>query len=323
MGGVARQEDAALAEPVGQRSTRPEVGGPSHLGDVVRVEVGAGGDQSAYALRGGVRLALLELRRQLEVRRAGQRAEGDETRVAHQDMPVEPVESVLGDPHIGDQHRRRVHGLTGHRDFECAPDRAPTAVRRDQVGGAHRTGGQVRRDAFRVLGESGQRGREGDIAAQLAQACQQDLLCAPLRHHPRLPVRLGLSRRRPAEHVALALAPPVLPDHADRCRAAVRTHGVAHSEIVEDLSRARLDALAARAGEERGRLLDEEGAHAAAGQIAGEREAAGAGADDQHLSFLNAVKFHGRECVLNAVKLSRWVRRRSTGHGWPTPRCGC
>lgn len=309
MGGVPGQEDPSVAEPVGERGTRPEVGGPEDLRDVLRVQVRACGDHRAHPVRGGVRLTLLELRDQLEVPGAGQRAQREEPRVGAHHVPVEPVERVLGDPDIGHQHRCRVHRLPGHRDGQGPPHGGASAVRRDQVGGADRAGGQLRGDPVRVLGEPGQRGREHHVAAQFAQPGQQDLLGAPLRHQPRLPVRLRVRRRRDPEHVVLAHPLTVLPDHPDRRGAPVLADGVADPEVVEDLPGAGLDALAARAGEEGGRLLDEERGDAAPGQVTGQGEAAGTRADDEDRGlrdrFLNAVKFHASQCVLNAVKLSR------------------
>ena len=320
--GVARQEHPPFTEALGHRRARPEVRCPQDLGDLVGGQMGAGGDQGTYARGRDVRLAVGDLAHQLEVVRARQRAEGEIAgAVAGEDVPVEPVKG--GDADIGDQYRRRVDVLAGHRDAQRAAHRAAAAVGRDRVGGAHRPGRQLRAHAVLVLGDPRQGGAEGDAAAELGQPGVQDLLGPPLREQPGLAVRRGIRGPGALEHVVLALPGAVLPDHPDRGRPARREDRVHHAQVVEDLHGAGLDALASGAGEEGVRLLDDEGAHAAAGQIAGEGEPGGSGPHDQYVSFLNAVKFHGWEDALNAVKLSRWLLNDSTGPGWRGPPFAC
>lgn len=251
MRGVAREEHAPFAEPVRHGGARPEVRGPQHLGYLVRGQMGADADQLPYARGRGVRLALRELAHDLEVVGPRQRTDGEVAgAAAREDMPVEAVER--GDADIGDQHRGRVDALAGHRYGEDGADRAAAAVRRDHVGRADRRWscrrrpcGELGRHSVRVLAEPRQGRTESDSARELRQARVQDLLGAPLREQPRLAVRRGVRGPGALEHVVLPLAAAVLPDHADRSLAARGEDRVHDAEVVEDLHRAGLDALAA------------------------------------------------------------------------------
>lgn len=159
-------------------------------------------------------------------------------------MPVVAVEA--GDAHVRHEHRVRVDGLAGHADAQRAAHGRAAAVGRDGVPRADRvSGGEVRGHRVRVLFDRHQLAAELHPPAEFREPLEQDLLRAPLRHHPRVGVRGVVTRLRRVEHPVLADPCAVLPDHADGIGA---THGVdrvQHAEVVEDLPRARLDPLAA------------------------------------------------------------------------------
>lgn len=282
---VAGEEDPAVAETVGQGRPRPEVGDPADLGHVLGGDVRALRDDLADAVRGGVQVrALREPRHHLEVLGAGQGADREQVDAVarREDVPVVAVQAA--DPDVRHQRRARVHGLAGHADAQRAARRRPAAVRRDQVAGAHRPArGEVRGDALRVLRDTDDLVAEGDPAAQFREPRGQDLLRAPLRHHPRPVVRRVLARLGRVEHVVLADPLAVPPDHADRVGAAHRVERVDDAEVVEDLHGAGLEALAPRAREQLPGALQDQRVHAAPGQLDTEGEPGGAGADDQYV----------------------------------------
>ncbi len=290
---VPGEEDPARPEPVGQRRPGPEVGGPADLGHVLGGEVRALGDDLADAVRRGVHLrALREPRHHLEVLRAGQRADGEEADplARREDVPVVPVQAA--DPDVRHQRRARVDGLAGHADAERAPHRRAAAVRRDQVAGAQGPArGEVRGDALRVLCDPGDLVVEGDPAAQFREPRGQDLLRAPLRHHPRPVVRRVLARLGRLEHVVLTDPLAVPPDHADRVGGAHRVDRVDDAEVVEHLHRAGLEALAPRAREQRAGALQHQRVHPAPGEVDAQGETGGARADDQYIR-VQGMRFH-------------------------------
>ncbi len=214
----------------------------------------AGGDDLPYAVEGQVGCAVVQdLGDHLEVLGTGQRADREEAVVAarREDVPVVAVQA--GDTDVGDQDRVRVDGLAGHADAEPAPDHRTTAVGGHDVPGADGGAGrEPDRHTVLVLGEAGDLAVEGHPAAQLVEPGPQDLLGAPLRHHPRGAVRRVLGGLGRVEHALLGDPFAVLPDHPDRVLTTRREDRVQDAEVVEDLHRARLDPLAARAGESPG-----------------------------------------------------------------------
>jgi hypothetical protein len=83
-----------------------------------------------------------------------------------------------------------------------------------------------------------------------------------------------------------------VPGQRRRIGPAGLVHRVDHAEIVIDLQRARLDTLAARAGAMVGRRcsgLDDAERNAAAGEIAGQHQAGGSGAGNQHIGVGHIV----------------------------------
>lgn len=218
----------------------------------------------------------------------------------------------------------RVDGLAGHADAQRAAHGRAAAVGRDGVPRADRAfGGEVRGHRVRVLFHRHQLTAELHPPAEFREPLEQDLLCAPLRHHPRVGVRGFVARLGRIEHPVLADPRAVLPDHADGVGATGGVDRVQHTEIVEDLPGARLDPLAARPGEERVGALDDEGVDPAPGEVDGESEAGRSGADDEDLGvrdrvctgvqdqLLNVVKFDASQHALNDVKLSSVATQRS------------
>jgi hypothetical protein len=248
--------------------------------------VRAGGDDLSYALQGGIRgHPVRELRHQLEVLRAGQRAQREEAVAVparREDVPVVPVQAA--DPDVRHQRRVRVDGLARHTDAEQPAYRRAAAVRRDGVPGGDRlTGGELRADPVRGLRQADELPAEGHRPSQLRQPGPEDLLRAPLRHHPRPAVRRVLALLGRVEHPVLARPPAVLPDHPHRVGAARSADRAEHAQVVEDLHRARLDALAPRTGEQRLRPLDHQRGHATPGEIDAERQTGRARAHHQYV----------------------------------------
>ncbi len=287
---VTREEDPAHPEPVGQGGVRAEGGGPPHLAELVEGEVGALRDQLAHRVGRDVRrgAGVHEARHEQEVvvllRREQRDEVGGPELAPH--VPVLPVQPV--EPDVGEEHRVRRDGLAGHGDAERLADRAAPAVGRDQVGGAHRTGGAVGagdagRDAVRVLGEGIQAGAERDRAAQLGQPRVLDLQIPPLREQQHGAVRGGRRRDAGLHHHLLVDHAAVRPDAPRRVRPAGLQDGVEHAEVLVHLLGARLDAVAAGAGRQPVQALQDEGAHAAPGEVEAEGQAGGAGAGDQYV----------------------------------------
>lgn len=286
MGRVTGEEDPPGAHAVRQGRPGAEVRGPAQLGHGLGGEVRAGGDDLPYALQREVRgRPVRELCHQLEVLRAGERAEREVAvgvTARREDVPVVPVQAA--DPDVGHQRRVRVEGLARHADAEQSAHRRAAAVRRDGVpGGDGLARGEFRAHPVRVLCQPYELPAEGHLSSQFRQPRVQDLLRAPLRHHPRLRVRRVLARLGRVEHPVLAGPPAVLPDHPHRVGAARRADRVQHPQIVEDLHRARLDALAPRAREQRLRPLDDQRVHTAPGEVDAERQAGRARAHHQYV----------------------------------------
>ncbi|CAM3703237.1 hypothetical protein NORO109296_03895 [Nocardiopsis rhodophaea] len=303
---IPGKEDTALAEAVRQGRPRTEVRGPPHLGHVLGRDVGPGGDAHAHAVEGQVhRGAFGELRHELEVGRARERADRHEALALParwEDMPVAAVQA--GDADVGHQHRVRVDRLAGHADTQRPAHRRAAPVGGDHIGGPHiGTVGEARGRPVGVLRQADDLPAEGDAPAELFQPRQQDLLRTPLRHHPRFGGRRVLCRLGRIEHPVLAHALPVLPDHPDRVGAPGGADRLTDAEVVEDLHGARLDPLAARAGEQRVGPLDDERLHPAPGEVDAQRQTAGTRAHDQYLHLC-----HHAPTLLNAIKLSRLRR---------------
>ncbi len=114
----------------------------------------------------------------------------------------------------------------------------------------------------------------------------QQFLGAPLREHPDRGERHGRVRDdRPGapDEVPLALRFAVLPVQHPGVGPAGGTDGGEQAEVLEDLLGPGLEPLAARAGEQRPRLLDQQRGDSAPGQVAGEGQAGRAGADNEDL----------------------------------------
>lgn len=287
---VPGEEDPPGAEAVREGCAGPEVRGPPDLGDVLRCQVRARGGDLADAVEGQVhRGPLRELGDQLEVVRAGQRADRQVAVVAlaarREHVPVVAVQA--GDPHVRDQNRVRVHGLAGHADAERAPDGGATAVGGDDVPGAQLgPGREAHAHAEVVLVEPDDLTPELHPPAQLLQPGEEDLLRPPLRHHPRhgeRRVRGRLLQLGRVEHPVLAQPLAVLPDHPDRVGPAVREDRVQDAEVLQDLHGARLDALAARPREQSVRLLHDQRVHTPPGEVDAERQTGRARTHDQDI----------------------------------------
>ncbi len=152
----------------------------------------------------------------------------------------------------------------------------------------HRTSASHRyergRDGLGILGEPGQLGAEHHVTAQLAEPVEQDPLGAPLGQDPGPGIGRVLGRLGVVEHPVLARAGASLPRHADRRVAAPPHDLLEDAEVVEDLQGPRLDPLAPGTGEQLRRPLDDERAHAAPGEVAGQHQAGGPGAHDQDIA---------------------------------------
>ncbi len=314
MRGVAGQEHPALPEPLGERRARPEAGGPVHPAERRLRQVGAGRDGPSHALRRGLGLRVVprsalcpglraalraELGEQLE--RGGARQRAEQERAAGRlrpDVPVPAVQAV--DLQIGDQGRARVYLLARHRDAHRPADGGAAAVGGDQVAGGDGPlgavgAGQPGLDPVRVLVEAAQRGAEDDLAAEFAQPLVQQLLGAPLREHPDRGERHGRVRGdRPGapDEVPLALRLAVLPAQHPGVGPTGGMDGGEQAEVLEDLLGPGLESLAARAGEQRPGLLDQQRGDSAPGEVAGEGQAGRAGADDKDLGPGRGVRHH-------------------------------
>ncbi|AOR32474.1 hypothetical protein BFF78_16630 [Streptomyces fodineus] len=284
MGRVAREQDPPGPEAVREARARPEAGGPAQLRDVLGAQVRVRGHQHADAVQGQVGFgALREAGLQLEVVRAGERAQGDAGAVGSRErVPVAAVQA--GQPYVRNQERRGVDRLAGHADADRAPDHRVSAVRRHDVPRAGgRTVGEPHGHALGVLSQAGHPAPEGNRAARLHQPRVQHLLRAPLRDHPRLGERRALVRLDLLEHRLFADPLAVLPDHPRRIGTARRPDRLQYAQVVEDFQGAGLDPLAAGAGEQGPRPLHHQSVHAPAGEVDAEGQAGGARAHDQDI----------------------------------------
>jgi hypothetical protein len=162
-------------------------------------------------------------------------------------------------------------------DQEASPERLGHAVPDD--GGGH---------AALVLRNAGQLGAELDPAAQLGQPLTQHLLGAPLgddQHAGIGHIRGGLAA---GVRVQVADDPVALPAPERQVADARGEHPLDHAEVVQDLQASWLQALAARAGERRGRLV-EDPQPPPPGQVAGQHQLGRPGPHDQDLRVEVAV----------------------------------
>ena len=187
----------------------------------------------------------------------------------------------------------RIDGFAGKLDAAVGADHAARAVAAGQIGRADGFRPAVgmlqrRRDAVGVRRESRKRGAELDAAAEPVETRAQDIQRARLQQHPH--AGIGHVGRRLAPLDAMEFRGPELlrpvPGHRRIVIAAGRVHRLDHAEIVIDLERARLDALAARAGapvRRRWAGIDDAAGNAASRQIAGQHQARGSGTGDQNV----------------------------------------
>ena len=288
---VAGEEDTALPEAVRERRARAGIRRPSAppvrppaesvLRSSTRARTYSGETLRLCGLVG-------ELGRQLESPVPCQRAQRQGTAPGlRPHVPVVAVESC--EPHIGDE-RGPGSTLSPVMPMPSALRtvlRPPSAATRNAAEPCwcRRPVVSSRRTPSPSCSRPVSRGAELHLAAQLAQPLVQHLLGAPLGEHPRIsPYGSPPGRRRRSNMSNARPRAAALPEHADRGRAAAR-HGPRRRRPRSSRTsrRARLEALAPRAREERVALLHDAGPHAAAGQVAGEGEAGGPGADDQHV----------------------------------------
>ena len=289
MRGVAGQEDGAdpvvgdhpdveapCRAPAHGAQTHP---GPAPVDDLPEGRVG----RLAAGRGGGL---------ELPARARRQRAEGDE--VGHHAVrpaplvPVVAVEALELD--VGDQHAHLLARLAEERHAEQAPDRAAAAVGTDDEARAH--GADGRGEARAVLG----RGQVLDAHAlldgdpELGEPLAQHLLHPPLRDQQR--GRPGRVARRRLVAARDVVEGPVAAVATDRQRRAPEgDEPVGDARGVEQLERARLQSLAPRPGERRGRRVEHPDGHAPARQLEGR------GQPGRSRSHHDHVSVHGRDAT--------------------------
>ncbi len=281
----------------------------------------AGGDDLPYAVEGQVGCAVVQdLGDHLEVLGPGQRADREEAVVAarREDVPVVAVQA--GDTDVGDHDRVRVDGLAGHADAEPASDHRTTAVCGHDVPGADGGAGrEPDRHTVLVLGEAGDLAVEGHPAAQLVEPGPQDLLGAPLRHHPRGRRTASPRWSRPGRTCS-ARRPVRRPARPSRpgTRRPPRGSRPGRRGRRRPPSCAAGSPCRASRGEP-GAALHDQRVHPAPGEVHAEGESGGAGAHDQYVHVLGhdpisltLLSAMGPESGLNGVKLSSVSTERRT-----------
>jgi hypothetical protein len=133
-------------------------------------------------------------------------------------------------------------------------------------------------DAIGILRERHELRAELDFAAEIGKPRAQDIERLRLQQHPHAGIGHVGRRLAPLDAMKLGRSERLRPVPGQRRR--IRPTGAVHTldeaEVVVDFQRARLDALAARAGamiRRRGKRLDDAERHAAPREIAGEHEA--------------------------------------------------
>ncbi len=190
------------------------------------------------------------------------------------------------DDRVGD-HGVHAQRLAGKADAQGVAHEAAAAVRTDEEPGAHRLFASRRRDAdgdAEIVGlEGDELAAEFDGPAQLGQPPAQDALGEELRHHQGQVAGLagGVCRRLDDPRLLVTAIAPVFA--LLRIFSAHRDQPVEHAEIFQHFLAARLDALAARTVERRGKLVDQPERHAAPAKLDGERQAGGTGTDDKDI----------------------------------------
>ena len=253
----------------------------------------------------GPAVALRELAPRAGSLRARQRADREEAVAAVAGgKTCQLSRSSAGDPDVGHQHRAGSTVSPVIADAERAAHRASgrrrrrprTRARTVAAGGEARPSRRPRPGSSPV--SSRPKATSPPSSASRASRISWVRHCGTI-HGSR--VRLGLRRLRPASNMPVLALPARRPARPSRpgSRAAGRADRVQHAEVVEDLHGARLDALAARAGEQRVRPLDDERVARRAGRgrrprasPVGPAPTTGRPYARHRSTLLNVVKFH-------------------------------
>ena len=246
----ARPARKFLARP----ACEPKREAYEHLRQLQFGASGAIAHELGQRLERKIRLSVLELGVELE--RIGLHERPKPERAALGIVPHVPMGAFQSlHHHVRGDHRMRVDGLARKIHADAGADHAARAIATGKIARAqvlHASVGvlQRRSDAVGVLAEARQPGAELDPAAKVRQSRAQDVERAWLQQHPH--AWIGNVRRRIALFDAVEfrraerLRP--VPRHRWIILSAGRVDLADDAEIVVDLQRARLDALAARAG---------------------------------------------------------------------------
>jgi hypothetical protein len=164
-----------------------------------------------------------------------------------------------------------------------------------------------RRHAVPVLLQSDQLASELGPAPELDEALAHHAFGEELRHQQRDVIGFGGRRGLMRHDSGLSVAAVVAIFPLRRIEAADRDDAIDDAEILEDLLRSRLDALAARAAERIVHLLDQAEGYAPARKVDPEREAGSAGAANQHLQLCHR---HLIKCNMHIIGGSAWRQEK-------------
>src|SRR6202034_711216 len=305
MRGVTDQKHPIYSVAIGQSRIHVEGRCPGYRCDANVVAPRAFGHHCGNIFNGEIDVALGRYRcLYLKQFSAAERAERD---LAIHIALVEAMPGIAFQTRQGDigDHAAHAKRLARKPDAEhLAHETAPT-IGTDEIARTDELftdfAGELHRYPILILLQADQLASEMRPVPEFNEAIAHHPFSEELRHHPGEGIGFGRGRVHMLRHVSFGEAAVVAIFPLRRVAAAGGSNAVKNAEVLEDLLRSRLDALAARTAERAVHLLDQAERDTAPRQLYREREAGRTGTANQHVGRIFLCHRSPNMCIMHTI----------------------